>query len=250
MSRSESDDDEFESADEGEESTEESCSVDGSTSNEKELQQVIQPECINAKEDEEIMQDDKWEPPLIKVEATKHSENSAIIQVDCSSSKELPKCEEVQAVSLVTGVKLENNDIPNIGFLPEQKSTEDVKINQQEEIIPAFELPINQIIDVKNSELKADDETAVSTELPCENLGEVPSEIVTKLSTTRSIPNRGKIRSKPSLGAKKLGLGAVKLNQTPESLIPALAKLDSKESSGPSDYQTTPKQVKLHQLFF
>ena len=53
MSRSEtqSDDDEFESADEGDESTEESCSVDeSSTPDEKVLE--IQPECILLKEED------------------------------------------------------------------------------------------------------------------------------------------------------------------------------------------------------
>lgn len=240
MSRSEteSDDDEFESADEGDESTEESCSVDeSSTPDEKVLE--IQPECILLKEEEKIRQDDIQNkldtPPMIEA-----------IHVDCSSSKESPKCEEVQTVSdsSLVDVTVENINIPNTGIISE-KSTEDTKVSQQEEIIPAAQLPINEIIVVTDSEIKAVNETAVSDEKPCENLVEVPSEIANKLSTTRSIPNRGKIRSKPSLGAKKLGLGAVKLTQTPESLIPALEKLDSKETSECSDYQTTPQQVNL-----
>ena len=239
MSRSEtqSDDDEFESADEGDESTEESCSVDeSSTPDEKVLE--IQPECILLNEEEEIkkgvIQNKLDTPPMIEA-----------IHVDCSSSKESPKCEvETVSDSSLAGVMVENINIPNTGIISE-KSTEDTKVSQQEEIIPAAQLPINEIIDVTDSEIKAVNETAVSAEKPCENFVEVPSEIANKLSTTRSIPNRGKIRSKPSLGAKKLGLGAVKLTQTPESLIPALEKLDSRETSECSDYQTTPQQVNL-----
>ncbi len=245
MSRSESDDDEFESADEGDESTDESCSVD---SEEKLLEE--QPECTNEKEEiKQDIVDDKCDAPAI-IEATKHSENLAIIQVNCPESlKELPKSEEVQtaSVSSAVDVTVENSDIPNAGSLSEQKFTEDAKINQQKEIIQSVELPLSEIDATMDPEIESVNETAVSSELIRENVIEVPPEIANKLSTARTIPSRGKTRSKPSLGAKKLGLGAVKLNHTPESLIPALAKLDSKETSECGDYKKTPELVRLHQ---
>ncbi|EFX74154.1 hypothetical protein DAPPUDRAFT_226924 [Daphnia pulex] len=235
MSRSESDDDEFESADEGDESTDESCSAD---SEEKVLEE--QPECMNEKEEikQEIV-DDKCDTPPAIIEAAKHSENLAI-QVNCPDSlKELRKSEEVQTASVSSAVDVTvNSDIPNAGSLSEQKFTEDAKINQQKEIIPL--LP-SEIIATTDPEIESVNETAVSSEPLRENVIEVPPEIANKLSTTRTIPSRGKTRSKPSLGAKKLGLGAVKLNQTPESLIPALAKLDSKETSEGGDYKKTPE---------
>jgi len=247
MSRSESEDDEFESADEGDEYAEESCSADESTSEEQVLE--IQPECINEKEG--IQQDevqDKCDIPAI-FEATNHSENLAIQVNYFESSKELPKSEEVQTASASSAVDLtvENSDIPNAGSLSEQQFADDAKINQQKEIIQPTELPSNEIIATTDSEIESVvNETAISAELPRENVIEVPPEVVDKLSTTRNIPSRGKTRAKPSLGAKKLGLGAVKLSQTPEALIPALAKLDSKETSECDDYKKTPKQVQFH----
>lgn len=205
-------------------------------------------------EKEEIKQeivDDKCDTPPAIIEAAKHSENLAI-QVNCpdtDSLKELPKSEEVQTASVSSAVDVTvNSDIPNAGSLSEQKFTEDAKINQQKEIIPSSELLPSEIIATTDPEIESVNETAVSSELLRENVIEVPPEIANKLSTTRTIPSRGKTRSKPSLGAKKLGLGAVKLNQTPESLIPALAKLDSKETSEGGDYKKTPELlVRFHQ---
>ena len=118
MSRSESDDDEFESADEGDESTEEKsssgCSTDASNSDDRVVE--VQPECISDQKKEEVIQDDI---PPVKTEA---------------SSNKLLTFEAIQTDSInsMVDVKVECNDNSNKGILNEQKSTENPKNNEHE----------------------------------------------------------------------------------------------------------------------
>ena len=234
--RSESDDDEFESADEGDEYTDES-SEEGS--------------------DEEIL---KHESPSEKSEISEVGSSQAIQDVEppvdvipeaieslvhIGNAIELPEkpkiaCDELDTTTVLETVKLEDvthiQDATNTEEIVElQKILEDTKINQEEPIPAAH---------TASHELKV-----VTESIPSDAVHEdveIPAEIANKISTRSISSNRGKVRAKPSgLGAKKLG--AVKLSQPPESAIPAFAKLDSEETERGEKAQIDCKATSTYQ---
>ncbi|KAI9560389.1 hypothetical protein GHT06_014406 [Daphnia sinensis] len=225
MSNSDSDDDEFESADEGDESTDESCNEEECTSTGN--ISAVQTGLSNVKE--EISKEADEEKPIAApkligiVDTPNNSDIPLCLSEEFPHNKEL---QDVKATSVEDQIVL-THEIPQSGSTLDKVHLGDAQAHQEDKKNETTELQENVPTNFDTDSLpKAVVETIPSTEEICEDV-QVPSQIVNKTSTTRNISNRGKVRSKPTLGAKKLG--AVKLSQPPESPNPALSKTDSKE---------------------
>lgn len=223
MSKSDSDDDEFESADEGDESTDESCNEEEYTSNGN--NSAVQTG-LN-KEKEEVLKELDEDKPVAAPKLAGIVEPSNNSDIPVCFSEEFPHNEELKDVNATSTedqiahtheIPHSSNTLNKIPPGDAQTQQEDKKneTNELQDNVPTDSLP------------ETVDETIPPTELICED-AQVPSHIVNKISTMRNISNRGKVRSKPTLGAKKLG--AVKLSQPPESPNLALSKTNSKEIS-------------------
>ncbi len=246
--RSESDD-EFESADEGDEYTDESCSDEDSV-DEKNLKE----ESIPITEHAEIQVDtsvshEKHDFGTVNPEETHLAPSDVHVSEKLPEVSEKPRIVQDKVETATAGTQQgsleivdyqedtkDKPDAVNTEELAElQKDLEDTKISPEERTPTA---------EILFSEVKSVNET-----IPPDSINEdveIPAEIANKISTRSISGSRSKVRTKPSgLGAKKLG--AVKLSQPPESVVPALAKLDSEETFQPSrdDYKATapPQQV-------
>ncbi|XP_057366026.1 protein FAM114A2-like [Daphnia carinata] len=223
MSKSDSDDDEFESADEGDESTDESCTEEECTT--KGTISAVQTGLSNEKE--EILKVTDEDKPVAAPELTGIIDPPNNSDIPVCFSEEFPHHKELQDVK-ATSVEdqiVHTHEIPQSGDILNKISPGDALANQEDQKNETTELQDNVPTNFDTDLLpKTVDKTIPSIEQICED-AQVPSEIAKKIST-RNISNRGKVRSKPTLGAKKLG--AVKLSQPPESPNLALSETDSK----------------------
>lgn len=230
MSRSESDDDEFESADEGDEATDESCNEEECTSNG--IIPVVQTEPTTKKE--EVLKEIVQENPVSGHTLTKVVDHAEIPEIPVHGAEEFLHHKELQDVITTSVEDLVIHDcvVPHPDNISDQIPTldtpRDVEACQEDQ---TFELPgSGATVDDTDYLPTTVNETIIPAEPFCEDAKMPPhTEIENKISATRNVSNRGKVRSKPTLGAKKLG--AVKLSQPHESPSPALAKIDSKEIS-------------------
>lgn len=209
-SRSETDD-EFESADEGSDySTEESSSENDSVS--KDLSEIT-----NSKlEESDIIDNGTLDSVPIKAtvsitssDGEPKSSASLCDELDTAVASSLHKLnvseglEETQINEELdcSAERFNNKQIPEACLEPNVSPSEPgvPKISHEEVI-------------VSSNATKLEEEIASEVSIP---EVEIPSEIANKIST-RNISNSGRIRSKPTLGAKKLG--AVKVTQAPEFL--------------------------------
>lgn len=223
MSKSDSDDDEFESADEGDESTDESCNEVEYTSNGN----ISAVQTGLNKEKEEVLKELDEDKPVAAPKLAGIVDPSNNSDIPVCFSEEFPHHEELKDVNATSTEDqvAHTHEIPHSSNTLNKIPPGDAQTQQEDKKNETTELQDNVPTD---SLPKTVDETIPPTELICED-AQVPSHIVNKISTMRNISNRGKVRSKPTLGAKKLG--AVKLSQPPESPNLALSKTNSKEIS-------------------
>lgn len=232
MSRSESED-EFESADEGDDSSEESsCSSEN--------------ECIADDEHQSSKKSVTQDEAEANVPSSAEETQEAKTMLEIENNVENLSCQEKSYMTCTmtsepSNVAIADKSDPITPEMCSQISTLDRKDHEEDEGISSDVLS-------QTNRPKSDIPFAATENKDHENQ-EIPAEIITKIST-RSISTSGKIRSKPSLGAKKLG--AVKLSQPPESLDCTLEKLDSSKSCTTeiknitSDYQPVRKiELKL-----
>lgn len=232
MSRSESDetDDEFESADEGDYSTDENESEENSTSEEKSKLTTQQSEIPKDEEENKI---------TIK-EESQSSQNALSVTVAASNPHK--SCAE-NTVDSIKNLNQEDNNtascevntvVSTFNNLEVIEPSEHANHNKEETQIA--DEAANELVTSRHAETKPKEDTGPVSPLviPPEVIplelkeSEIPTEIANKIST-RNISNSSRVRSKPtSLGAKKLG--AVKLSQPPESLISPSFKLSQQTS--------------------
>ncbi|XP_045035166.1 protein FAM114A2 isoform X2 [Daphnia magna] len=232
MSKSDSDDDEFESADEGDESTDESCNEEEYTSNGN----ISAVQTGLSKEKEEVLKELDEDKPVAAPKLTGIVDPSNNSESPVCFSEEFPHNEELKDVNATSTEDqiAHTHEIPHSSNTLNKIPPGDAQTQQEDNKNETTELQDNVPTD---SLPKTVDETIPPTELICED-AQVPSHIVNKISTMRNISNRGKVRSKPTLGAKKLG--AVKLSQPPESPNLALSKNNSKEISKETSATSNP----------